>query len=357
MSKLQDDPFSETLGIPPLVKRYEKERDEKIAPIVEKYRARRDELIRKRIEGIRQDQDHRRILNACIFPFSESGTMPGLGYSFVRASPLEEKGAPNLDFLIFNPEKRIAIFGEAKGSVDDPGGVVDQTKLRIKSVNESGKYIDDVYLKCQGSKWEFVLGVSWRESSELVKSVLRKGGGIIVWHVGIELQDEVPKLSVVIPQAVDSGAHKTMRHSDDAMNRALSNTETSHVFKTFFLDSHPVAKMLVLTIVDKGKDKGLFAIEDLLALVREELDYLDESVVREEARRILQLGQTIGFVVPDQDKYRITSRSKKANVRESEMKDAWIRWSLQRDETQEIQEALKPIREKYSKERSQQTTL
>jgi hypothetical protein len=112
---LQDDVFVNFLGFEDLISAYEKERDKAIGSIQKRYIQQREQLIRAKLEGIRQDQYHRRILNACIFPFSESGAMPGLGFSFVRASPLEEKGESNLDFLIYNPAKKIALWGEAKG--------------------------------------------------------------------------------------------------------------------------------------------------------------------------------------------------------------------------------------------------
>jgi hypothetical protein len=344
---LRDDPFSAFLEYPELVERYEKERDEKIGPISRRYKEKRDELLRSKNEGIKHDQDHRRILNACIFPFTVKGRMPGLGYSFVRASPLSEKGGPNLDFLIYNPSKQIAVFGEAKGSIADYGAVVDQTKERQRFVASNLQYANQHYLNSDKSSPEFVLGVGWMDANETVKAVLRKRGGIIVWQVGISLDDQSMKLSIVTPPKTSDGAHESMRHLDDALNKALVQVETSHKFKTFFIESHSVAKMLVLVHADKGKQDGLFDFNDLMVLVRQELDYLPEEQAKAEAARILELGESIGFLKRDKGKFMIDSRSKKASVRERELKDAWVRWAIARDEEEEVEKVLEPIRDKF----------
>lgn len=81
------------------------------------------------------------------------------------------------------------------------------------------------------------------------------------------------------------------------------------------------------------------------------MDYLDEEIVREETRRIIQLGQWIGFVGEDKGKYYIRTRSRKADVREAELKNAWIEWQIKRDEEKEIEPLLIPLQNKYVEER------
>lgn len=95
------------------------------------------------------------------------------------------------------------------------------------------------------------------DATELMKAILRKNGGIIVWQVGVKLKDESIRLSVIIPPKTVGGTHESMRHMDNTLNKALAEV---------FLQSHPVAKLLVLTVVDKGKPDGLFDFEDLVIL-------------------------------------------------------------------------------------------
>lgn len=353
---MEDDAFIDSLGFDELKKDYIRERDKALAPIEQKYKANYKQLIDAKSKGIQEDQYHRRILNACIFPFSESGAMPDLGYHFVRASPLYEKGETNLDFLIYNPGKKIAIIGEAKGSVNNVGDVVDQTKKRIIRVKENIDYFNMEYLHSASSSTEFVIGVPWSISNELMKAVLRKGGEIIVWQAGSDLEDET-ELTIITPSKDTNNVYQTMRHQEDILNKALKGVRTSYNFKTFFLESHSVAKMLVLTLVDKGKPDKFFDFDDLLMLVKEELDYLDEQTARIEAQKIIRLGEDIGFVGHEEGKYYIKSRSKKANVREEALKKAWINWRIESDKEKEIRSLLDPIQAKYEEKKRGYKTL
>lgn len=354
---MSDESFLAELEIPELSDRYAKERDEIRSSISRRFREEREHRLRDKLKGIKEDQAHRRILNACIFPFTLKGRMPGLGYSFVRASPLAEKEVSNLDFLIYNPSNGMSIFGEAKGSVADPGAVVDQIEDRQREVANYSDYIISDYLRGGGFASEFVLGVGWMDALEVGKSVLRKGASIVVWQVGRDMENQEARLSIAIPPRQPDDSHVPMRHRDDSFNRALVKVDTSFECKTFFLQSHSVWKMLVLVHVDKGKEDGLFEFDDLLSLVRQELDYLPEEIVRDEARKILKIGIAVGFVEIEGSKYLIGSRSKRASVREKELRDSWIKWSVENDEDREISAKLKPIREKYLEEKKKFTKI
>lgn len=356
---MQDsEEFEKSLGNPGLIERYEDDRARAIEPIRRKYEEGREESVRRKLRGIDEDRYHRRILNSCIFPFSESGGISKLGYSFVRASPLHELRVPNTDFLVYNPIKQIAILGEAKGSVEDPARVVDEMRGRIRIAKENMEYINTHYLNANASVQEFVLGVSFGDSNEIMKSVARKGGGITVWHSGGDPRDDIDRLSIVVPPKTDDGSHVSMRHADNSLNEELSKgVRTSYDFKTFFVDSHSVAKMLILTLVDIGKKDGKFEFEDLRALVRNEINYLDAKTVEDEAKNILEMGLAIGFIKPTEDKFVIDSRSHKPHAREVELREKWIDWSLRMDELKESSDALAPIKEKYLAESKKQTKL
>jgi hypothetical protein len=129
-----------------------------------------------------------------------------------------------------------------------------------------------------------------------------------------------------------------MMHQDANLNHELSNVKTSFEYKTFFIESHPVAKMTVLNFVDSGKLDGVFGFDDVLELVHDEVGYMDNQVVFKQANFILDLALKIGFIkVEGAALFKLTSRSKKARNRYEELKQKWIDWSIDQDGSLEIE--------------------
>ncbi|MDE2588497.1 MAG: hypothetical protein KGL95_02370, partial [Patescibacteria group bacterium] len=235
-----------------LRKEYLSRKESIIKEIETHYSTNYSTLIENKSKGLTQDKLHREVLNACIFPFKdEIGKLKlsKLDYIYVKSSPLRELELKNVDFLIISPSKRIAIFGEAKGSVDDPNMVVDQYKKRIEIINKNLDYVKKIFPGIQ--RIEFVIGVRAIESNEMAKAILRTKLNLIVWEVG---EKGSQLLSLHVPPTTDGAQRISMMHSDDDLNRILSKVPTSIEFRTFFQESHPVAKMELLTAIDKGSD-------------------------------------------------------------------------------------------------------
>jgi len=59
----------------------------------------------------------------------------------------------------------------------------------------------------------------------------------------------------------------------------------------------------------------------------------------------------------EKGKFFIDSRSKRATVRERELRDAWVEWSISSDERRETDAALRPAREKFLAEEKKFTNI
>jgi hypothetical protein len=319
VSQLLDDEFVRYLRVRELQDKYTGSIERAIAEVDEEFEQKEKDLVRSKLEGLETDKWHRNALNSCIFPFTESESLSKIGYHFVRGSPLLELGITNLDFLIFNPDKGVAIIGDAKGSIGDEGRVVEQMQERMSTVRVNQGYLQTNYLNSAEVNDEFALGVSFADANRLCKCLLRRSGGVVVWQIGIDLDYDV-KLGIFAPGREDGPVGRTMMHSDEALNRALVNVKTSYEFKTFFLESHPVAKMTILTIVDVGKDDGIFTTDDLEELVKNEIGYAGVPEVKKQTDYILRMGLAVGFLKEEAPgAYRVGTRSKKAKNRYDEL--------------------------------------
>jgi hypothetical protein len=139
----------------------------------------------------------------------------------------------------------------------------------------------------------------------------------------------------------------------------LCKLPTHPEFKTFYEQSHQVAKLRILTGVDKAKEDGTFTFDDVKNLVREALDYVsDDDKIQNEASRILNLGLQIQFVRDvGSNRYKIRSRSKSAELREDEMKRRWIKWRLDQELQERIEPNLVTLQAFYEKQRAARPTL
>jgi len=349
---LLDDEFIEFLRAADLQRQYRTGIDTVVKEVNQEFTDRRDALVLDKQRNLELDKWHRNIVNSCIFPFTEAEMVSKVGYHFVRASPLHESGVPNFDFLLYNPAKAIAILGEAKGQLNDEGQVVNQTRERMRSAIAHADYIKNAYLNSNSADYDFVLGVQWADANRLAKSVARKGGGIVVWQSGSDLRSGDDRLGILVPGNEERDVVRTMMHRDDNLNHELSNVKTSFEYKTFFIESHPVAKLTILNFVDAGKPDGVFSFADLLELVRSEIGYVDTQTISKQANLIIELGLRIGFIKEEGAAlYKLTSRSKKAWNRYEELKQKWIAWSIDQDTGLEIEKRRLALQGEYRKKR------
>lgn len=295
----------------------------------------------KRRDGIEQDANHNKILSACIFPFVQQNNITQkLDYVYIRSSPLSERGVKNVDFLIASKTDRILIFGEAKGTITDPRTTITEYKERIKTINENSVYIQNMFPDIK--LWEYVLGVPSDRAVETSKTITRSNTNIILWQVGIWDGD---KLSIVVPDT-DTATRQKMMHKNNALNKALGHegVQTSTSFKTFYHESHPVAKMTVLTSIDKKSEH--FTFTDLQTCVSEELDNTSDSEITTIAEKIIRLAIDIGFVKQlDGETYKIQSIYKNSRARYHELKNKWIRRKIELDKKDDLNLKLKILQD------------
>jgi len=136
---------------------YKKLKSEKIREIKKQFGTDYSKFSSKLSKGIKEDKFHKVVLNSCIFPFVQKGLLTEkLDYTYIRSSPLSELKVKNVDFLIASQKNGLAIFGEAKGSIDDPSRVISEYKQRIEVINNNYEYVKKFVPSL--SKIEFVLG-------------------------------------------------------------------------------------------------------------------------------------------------------------------------------------------------------
>jgi hypothetical protein len=97
-----DADFLEFLLFPDLKEQYKKEIKNELSKLEKKYSDTIQKLIKQKNEGIELDKNHRSLLNACIFPFSQDDSLQKYGYIFLMASALKELKISNLDFLLID---------------------------------------------------------------------------------------------------------------------------------------------------------------------------------------------------------------------------------------------------------------
>jgi len=353
-----NDEFLDYLTFEDLKTSYLKEKGECIKRIELEEGEKRVENERRLRGEIRTDREHRKIINACLYPFATKvSPLRKLGYCFLRAAPLLEKGTRNLDFVIYKgvPSDGTAIFGEAKGSVSDPSEIVRETLGRKRIVESNRGYINRMYLGGTNASYEYVLGVSSVDSNNVAKAVIRRDGGLIIWH---SERSQNPELTIFVPG--ETHIRASMMHAEDQLNKELGKkVPTSLEFKTFFLQSHIVAKLLVLLSIDKLSPDETFSLEDVIKVVETELNYIDDSAtILKEAQAILQMGMAIGFVgVVDENQYKIRSRYKSAASRETDLMDKWVEHRLGELLKEKVGTSLAELESKYRSLREKKKDL
>jgi hypothetical protein len=357
-NKKEEQDFRNSLD-PDLQQKYA-ERKKKVAEeVIKEFDDRHTELELQKQYGIDEDQRHRSILNACIFPFTQDDIISKTGFAFLRASPLHELEVSNLDFLLYNQRSNLSIFGEAKSSVADESAIVSQTKKRIGIVQENILYVAQEYLGAKETKTEFVTGVPWSDRDKLIRGVLSHGGGIVVWETGPDSHDGKWRLKLSVPPKEVGSLVESMKHSDKKLASALLNgILTNNTFKSFFIESHTFAKLRTLITIDTGRQDSLFTFDDVYQFVKEELMNFDDPTIKEETTKILEIGIAIGFIKKEGDnKFKVAVRQKNAKDRETELKTRWINWELKFERDQEIDRQLKPIRDELLIEQSNRKKL
>lgn len=336
-----------------LQEEYTKRRSDKVKEVKEQFKTKYDEYFSNKDKGIKEDKFHKEVLNSCIFPFVQTGLLSAKSdYAYLCSSPLSELGVKNVDFLIASQSKGIAIFGEAKGSIEDPNRVISQYRDRMKVINE---HLDEVKKFVPNlTKIEFVLGVPSMDAMETIKAILRSNINIILWEVGGMGEQQ---LSVVVPPNVDERTKNTVMHSDKDLNRLLSKVATSREYKTFFHESHPVTKMSLLSALDKNP-RNSFSYTTVKKIVEAELDNTDAKEIDRITRDMITLSININFVnCKDDGHYKIQSIYKNAKSRYDELRKKWIDFRFNQDLEAHLNEEITKIQQEFAEKQKKQLSL
>jgi hypothetical protein len=300
---------------------------------------------RARIEQeIERDQRHRDLVNMCISPFIIQGRIVQLGYRFVRAEPLAELGVKNFDFLIYNQKNRVAIFGEAKGSISDSHDVVSETSERIHAVGEHVEYISEAYLGEVPSRTEFVLGVYAMDDEKVIREISRQGGGIIVWSIDRYNSTLTPK---TLLDNENEAIRQGTLHGDARLINAIKNVQTSHKLFEIFPSSHIFSLLRVLLLAKTKDDQGNLFLDkkDLAEIIKKELFYLNESLQDKKVEATVNTAVSIGFLRPvDSGLFKIVSRYRADKSLEKDLKKKYVKYLERRQLRQAIQEAVSETR-------------
>ncbi|KYK38530.1 MAG: hypothetical protein AYK18_06835 [Theionarchaea archaeon DG-70] len=332
------------------LEKFKKIRKERIRETKEKF-SKEKPRIRAGIEReIEKDQRHRDLLNMCIFPFCRPGKITDLGYRFIAAEPLAELGVKNFDFLIYNQRNKVAVFGEAKGSVSNPHKTVSETNERIDVVREQLEYISKTYMGESPSWIEFVIGVYAMDDEKIIREIHNKGGGIIVWSIDWYNSTLTPKTLLDNQnKAIELG----MVHRDPSLIKAIKNVQTSHKVFEIFSSSHIFSLLRIILLAKTVNDEGSLILneKDLMGIIREELFYLDEMVQKKKVDAILNTAESIKFLRSvSPGVFKVVSRYRADKSLEKDLKRKYIRYSERKHLKRAIEEAISEAEEEVREE-------
>lgn len=219
---MDDEDFLKVLYFKKLKDAYIQEKKLQLKKLEQDFESNRSFLESSMRNAIEDDRRHREMVNVCVAPFTEKGSLVNVGFKFIRASPLAEFNTLNVDFLVFKqtPKAKIAIFGEAKGSISSPEKILNEFRKRIKIINQKQDYIKTHYLKMQTDEevfFEYVIAVPSGYATDVLNKVIENGGGIIVWHAPITGPEDI---SIAFPTEIVSN-RAGMMHRDHKLNEAI----------------------------------------------------------------------------------------------------------------------------------------
>ncbi len=314
----------------------------------------------KKRHGIELERTHRALLNAAVFPFTRGQDGASIGYQFIRASPLSELDKPNLDFLIvkLDASPPVAVFGESKGTIQDPGGAVAETIERIQVVQENLVYVKSRYLSLEESaplRTEFVLVCPSTEVADVLRAVQISGSRFIVWHAPLIGQ---PILKLATPPEIPE--RHLMLHSDRGLNGLLDETPTARSCFDLWPKIHPALTLSATFKLVERDDRNLYVTEDLVRkVVGTEMFYLDDTERDKHVSMILERAASIGLLhlVPGELKYRVASAREKRSATESRAISLWIEHSLRLDLQEGILASHASVQDELRKLRTRRRTL
>lgn len=366
ISSLNEEDFLDYLSVPDLKKDYVIQLKKLKYDVGREFEAKKDFTRTSKKMGIESDRKHRDLINTCVYPFTNRGSLAKTGYKYIRAAPLSEIDQPNFDFLLFKQTDRfrVAVFGECKGSISNYNSIIRELKDRISSVEENYDYIKRQHLRISESKrvfFEYVIAVPTNDAVEMVNKIIEREGGQIVWQLSIAGD---PEISIAFPtKKIDKKIRDTMIHKDQKLNAALhpsNHTGSNRNAFSVFPQVHPYTKLCSLILSAHSGDSGLVVDkEDLKRDIAQDLFYMEDSYIDRETDYILQKGEEIGFLewIETDNTYKIKARGTKRNVLEGQLEEKWIKNQLDRDMTKAFEEKKLLLRQEFVERRRKVRTI
>lgn len=280
---------------------------------------------------IDQEQEHRRLVNFCVFPFVQSAPE---GYQFVRADPLEECDVKNFDFLLHNLDGKV-IFGEAKASLPtNVDSVINDLIEQRETVEEWKEYIEKNYLGQEMGFDEYVLATYDNYANVASRKILEKGEDVKVWGVNrtdkkINLKKSLPgetpdNLSGDDPVAELS---ELATHSVGSLNSVLDNCSTATGAISVLPKSAHIDQLRVITRAysSRGRDT-LINRSDIRDELKEGARNYESKWIDETTNQLIELGQEIGLLTDCEDEaadYRVVSRYTSREGIEKTLRKKW----------------------------------
>jgi hypothetical protein len=319
------------------------------------FQARSDSVEQSIVAGIEDARRHREIVNACVFPFTRSkGELrTETGYEFICGSPLHELGVENADFLLFKNEERhkIAVIGEAKGTVSNPDSIVNEAKSKVETALQNLDYIKTNYLrlpKDENVHIEYVLAVPVNWANDVLNCIIERGGGFVTWAVPLtgdaELRMAFP------PKRLAKGIRRiSMMHRDHKLNEMLDGgTPSERNEFSMFPQMHGYLELTTLLRITTIEGSKVMVTRDRLAgLLSKELFYMDDSYRNRKVDSIIADGLSVGFLdtIAGSGAFKVVALGKNLRILEDTLKKKWMARQLKIKEEQAVQSRVSKLQE------------
>jgi hypothetical protein len=363
---MNEETFIDGLRFPEWKEKYQKEKKKINDDITRTFEDTKERRINRLKNGIEDDRLHREMVNVCVYPFTEKGSLKDTHFQYIRQSPLHELNVPNFDFLLFrqNERSKIAILGECKGSVMNSTDVINDLKRKREVLHDPVKlnYLKEKYLKIPIETEimvEYVIAVPLNESFHVLNKVIENQEPIITW--GIPTTGEAIITLASPPDSIPN-RHNYL-HKLPELNQKIQNAISNRKAFNVFLGAHICSRLYSLVVAAQLGEEGLVIEKDTLRdNISMDLLNVDNEIIQRELDFIIQKGIEIGIIAPTliPNRYRLISRGTKreivAQTLEKKWIDAKIRKELEKDKENAIQELQSKIHELIQKDKSKLDT-
>jgi len=308
---------------------------------------------------IDQEEEHRRLINFCIFPFAESSPQ---GYRFIRADPLQECGVKNFDFLLHDLEGRV-IFGEAKASLPtNVGSVINDIVKQREEVENNREYIESNYLGKSMDFAEFVLATYDNHASKASRKILSRGENIKVWSVN--RTDKEINLIKSLPDEMPDGfssenpieeLSRLATHSIGKLNSELENRDTATGTISILPKTADVDQLRVITRGYSSEGRNTYINQrDIYREVESGARNYERAQIEEISDSIVDLGKEIGLLCDWDDAeadYKVVSQYTSRQGIEKTLKKKWVKYKIEQEYQKLQQKCREYAREKVGEQK------